>query len=107
MQGKEKKMNFFKLMILLLIASEVIVLSGCAKKARKQSTAFDKKAVFEAIDENHDRKIGKREYRFIWKDKNMAEEYFKQLDRDKNGFLTDDEFIVPWVLIPLKKGGNL
>ena len=37
----------------------------------------------------------------------MAEEYFKQLDRDKNGFLTDDEFIVPWVLIPLKKGGNL
>ena len=99
-------MNSFKIMIVLLVASQVILISGCAKKARKQSSSFDKKAVFDSIDKNHDRKIGKREYQFIWKDKNMAEEYFNRSDRDNDGFLTDDEFIVPWVKIPLKKGGK-
>jgi len=73
MLRKEKKVNCFKIMILLLIASQVILISGCAKKARKQSSPFDKKAVLDAIDKNHDRKIGKKEYRFIWKDKKMAE----------------------------------
>ena len=36
------------------------MINGCAKKARKQSSPFDKKAVFDAIDKNHDGKIGKK-----------------------------------------------
>jgi len=102
MLRKEKMVKCFKIMILLLIASQVIMIDGCAKKARKQSSAFDKKAVFDAIDKNHDGKIGEKEYRFIWKDKKMAEEYFDRLDRDNDGFLTDDEFVVPWVTVPLR-----
>ena len=102
MLRKEKKVNCFKIMILLLVACQVILINGCAKKVRKQPSAFDKKAVFDTIDKNHDRKIGKKEYRFIWKDKKMAEEYFNRLDRDNDGFLTEDEFVVPWVAIPLK-----
>ena len=95
-------MKCFKIMILLLIASQVIMIDGCAKKARKQSSPFDKKAVFDLIDKSHDRKIGKKEYRLIWKDKKMAEEYFNRLDRNNDGLLTEDEFVVPWVAIPLK-----
>ena len=90
----------------ILDASQVILISGCAKKARKQSSPFDKKAVFDAIDKNRDCKIGRKEYRFIWKDKKMAEEYFNRLDRDNDGFLTDDEFVVPWVTVPLEKRGH-
>lgn len=99
-------MNCFKIIFLLIVASQVILTSGCAKKARKASSAFDKKAVFEVIDKNHDRKIATKEYRFIWQDKKMAEEYFNRLDRDNDGFLTDDEFLVPWVKIPLEKRGH-
>jgi len=102
MLGKEKKVNCFKIMILLLVASQVILINGCTKKVRKQDSPFDKKAVFNTIDKSHDRKIDKKEYRFIWKDKKMAEEYFNRLDKDNDGFLTDDEFVVPWVAIPLK-----
>ena len=102
MLRKEKMVKCFKIMILLLIASQVIMIDGCAKKARKQSSPFDKKAVFDLIDKSHDRKIGKKEYRLIWKDKKMAEEYFNRLDKDNDGFLTEDEFIVPWVTIPLR-----
>jgi Ca2+-binding EF-hand superfamily protein len=93
-------------MILLLDAFQVILISGCAKKVRKQSSPFDKKAVFDAIDKNRDCKIGKKEYRFIWKDKKMAEEYFNRLDRDNDSFLKDDEFVVPWVTVALERRGH-
>jgi hypothetical protein len=98
----EANMNWIKSAILLIVAFGVILVNGCTPVQKKDSS-FDEKAVFDVIDKNHDRKIGKKEYRFIWKDKKMAEEYFNRLDRDNDGFLRDDEFVVPWVEIPLKK----
>ena len=95
-------MNWFRTAILLIVGLGIILVSGCASFEREDSP-FDKEAVFDAIDKNHDGKVRKKEYQVIWKDKEMAEEYFNRLDKDNSGLLTEDEFAVPWVKIPLKK----
>jgi hypothetical protein len=80
----------------------IMLVSGCTS-ARKADSAFDKKAVFSAIDEDHDGKIRKKEYHFIWKDKKMAREYFTRLDKHNSDLLTEAEFVVPWVTGPLRQ----
>jgi Ca2+-binding EF-hand superfamily protein len=97
----ESTMKWFKTTVLLMLLLGIMLVSGCTS-ARKEDSAFDKKAVFNAIDKDHDGKIRKKEYRLIWKDKKMAEEYFDRLDKDDNGLLTEDEFLVPWVTGPLR-----
>ena len=66
----------------------IMLVSGCTS-ARKEDSAFDKKAVFNAIDKDHDGKIRKKEYRVIWKDKKMAKVYFARLDKHNNDLLTE------------------
>jgi len=94
-------MNWFKATISLMITLAVVLVTGCTS-LQKEDSPFDRKAVFDAIDKDHDGKVRKKEYHFIWKDKKMAEEYFNRLDKDNNGLLTEDEFVVPWVTGPLK-----
>ena len=94
-------MNWIKSAISLIVAFGVILVNGCTPVQKKDSP-FDKRAVFDTLDKNQDSKIGKSEYYLIWKDKKMAEGYFNRLDRDNDGLLTEDEFVVPWVAIPLK-----
>ena len=79
----------------------IMLVKECTS-ARKEDSAFDKKAVFNAIDKDHNGKIRKKKCHFIWKDKNMAKEYSDWLDKDSNGLLTEDEFVVPWITGPLR-----
>lgn len=98
----DTKLNWLMGMILAIIITAAVLVGGCAPTQKKDSP-FDRKAVFDALDKNHDGKIGKKEYYLIWKDKKKAEEYFERLDKDDNSFLKEDEFVVPWVVVPLKK----
>ena len=78
----------------------IMLVRGCTS-ARKEDSAFDKKAMFNAIDKDHDGKIRKKEYRVIWKDKKMAKVYFTRLDKHNNDLLTEPEFVVPCITGPL------
>jgi Ca2+-binding EF-hand superfamily protein len=95
-------MNCFKTMIVSMVGLGLIVIVGCSS-VQRQDSSVDKKAMFNAFDKNQDNRVGRMEYYLIWKDKKIAEEYFNRLDRDGSGFLTEGEFAVPSVAIPLRK----
>ena len=46
------------------------------------------------LDKDHDGKISKKEYCSGWKIKDAAEQKFKLMDDNQDGFLTEDELLI-------------
>jgi len=44
-------------------------------------------------DKNNDGKISKVEFFAIWKDKKIAEEKYKVWDLNKDGYITEEEYV--------------
>lgn len=45
------------------------------------------------VDKDQDGKMSKEEFFAIWKDKNVAEKNYTSFDGDKDGFITEDEYV--------------
>jgi len=61
------------------------------------------KALLKETDKNKDGKISKVEFCAIWKDKKIAEEKFKAWDVNKDGCITEEEYVKAVMNIGKKK----
>jgi len=84
-------MNWFKIRRRFIVALGVLLITGCASTQEYQ-LPFEKKALFNALDQNKDGKLSLDEFSSLSEDRNTIEDYFKRLDRNNDGFLTPDEF---------------
>jgi len=51
------------------------------------------KMVLKETDKNKDGKLSKDEFYAIWKDKKVAEKNYKAWDTNKDGFITEEEYV--------------
>ncbi len=89
-------MNWWKTGTLLMASLALVLAASCAS-AQDTDAAFDEKGLFDALDDSADNRICHDEYCKIWKDKKAADENFRRLDKNGDGFLTRDEFRMPGV----------
>ncbi len=85
-----------KLMIIIWTltcpASLVLVAQDPAKTMEKAARdAY--KLLLKETDKNQDGKISKTEFYAIWKDPKVAEEKYKAWDVNKDGFITEEEYV--------------
>jgi len=59
------------------------------KKAAKKAY----QELLKELDKNHDGKLSKSEFMKAWKDKNYGENNYKQWDINKDGYITEEEYI--------------
>ncbi len=55
------------------------------------------------LDKDRDGKIGKSEYMAIWKDRDYGEANYVHFDQNKDGFITEEEYIKKTELPARKK----
>ena len=51
------------------------------------------KSLLKETDKDKDGKLSKTEFYSIWKDQKVAEQNYKAWDTDKDGFITEDEYV--------------
>jgi hypothetical protein len=91
---KEEKMKRSKLLMLLLLLLSFLLLgpnsfSQDMKKAGKNAY----KDLLKELDKNHDGKLSKTEFMAAWKDKNYGEKNWEQWNTNKDGYITEEEYV--------------
>jgi hypothetical protein len=73
----------------------LISLIAAGQDARMmEKTAHDSyQAILKETDKDKDGKISKKEFYAIWKDPKIAEEKYKAWDTNKDGYITEDEYV--------------
>ncbi len=67
----------------------IILALGLALVLAAPAAARPPKPTFDSLDRNHDRKIDLNEWLQAWVDKEAAKKRFHQLDRDRDGVLSE------------------
>ena len=86
-----KRSKLFLLLILLL--SFILLGPNSFSQDMKKAGKKAYKDLLKELDKNHDGKLSKAEYMAAWKDKNYAENNYKQWDSNKDGFITEEEYV--------------
>jgi hypothetical protein len=91
---KEEKMKRSKLVLFIILLLSFLLLgpnsfSQDMKKAAQN--AF--KEILKSSDKNKDGKLSKAEFMTIWKDKNTGEKNWKTWDTNKDGYVTEEEYV--------------
>lgn len=76
-----------------LLASLIVASSGFAAGPQEQSVRDAYKMIVSQADANKDGKLSAAECRAIWKDKSTAERNCSFWDADKDGFITEAEYV--------------
>lgn len=90
-------MRHIKLMILIGVVT-VMLLTGWAHAQGKPAQSGQGTALtgcqgrFDTLDVNHDGKVSQEEFTAIPHHRGNAEQMFKNMDRDSDGTLSNDEF---------------
>jgi len=87
-------MKFSKLFLLLILLLSFLLLSSNSFSQDMKKIA--KKAyndLLKTADKNHDGKLSKAETYSLWKDKNVAENNYKTWDTNKDGYITEAEYM--------------
>jgi Ca2+-binding EF-hand superfamily protein len=79
----------------------ILGLVACGKP-KPVTNPLNMKAILTTLDANKDGQISRQEFRSIWRDEEEAEKLFLKLDTDHDGFLSEKEFMVPWLTVPPK-----
>ena len=87
-------MKHSKLFLLLILLLSFLLLgpnsfSQDMKKAARN--AF--KEILKNSDKNRDGKLSKAEFMTIWKDKNTGEKNWKTWDTNRDGYVTEEEYV--------------
>jgi hypothetical protein len=85
------KKIFASLCIFLLATSGAILAQNQKEMEKNVREAY--KLVLKETDKNKDGKLSKDEFYAIWKDKKVAEKNYKAWDTNKDGFITEEEYV--------------
>jgi hypothetical protein len=91
---KEEKMKRSKLIMLLLLLLSFLLLGP--NSFSQDMKTYTKKAyqdLLKELDKNHDGKLSKPEHMVIWKDKATGEKNWKMWDTNKDGYITEAEYV--------------
>jgi len=92
LKPKIMKKQIMIMLILSVIVSFSLIAQDAAKKM--EQTARDAyKELLKETDKNKDGKISRAEFYAIWKDKKVAEEKYKFWDVNKDGYITEEEYV--------------
>lgn len=86
---KYSKLNLLIILLLSFLFLSPSTFSQDMKKAARN--AF--KEILKNSDKNKDGKLSKAEFMTIWKDKNMGEKNWKTWDTNKDGYITEEEYV--------------
>jgi Ca2+-binding EF-hand superfamily protein len=84
--------TFITLLTIIFISAAIIGKAQDQKQIEKNIRQAYKDLLKET-DKDKDGKISKAEYFAIWKDKKVAEEKYKPWDINKDGYITEDEYV--------------
>jgi len=80
------------LLIILLLSFLLIGPSTFSQDMKKAArNAF--REILKNCDKNRDGKLSKAEFMTIWKDKNTGEKNWKTWDTNKDGYITEEEYV--------------
>ena len=80
------------LLIILLLSFLLIGPSTFSQDMKKAArNAF--KEILKNTDKNKDGKLSKAEFMTIWKDKNTGEKNWKTWDTNRDGYITEEEYV--------------
>lgn len=80
------------LLIILLLSFLLIGPSTFSQDMKKAArNAF--KEILKNSDKNKDGKLSKAEFMTIWKDKNTGEKNWKTWDTNRDGYITEEEYV--------------
>jgi Ca2+-binding EF-hand superfamily protein len=91
------------LMVIISVLRSFSLNAQDSSKKMEQSARNAYKELLKETDKNKDGKISKTEFYAIWKDKKSAEEKFKFWDLNKDGFITEEEYVKAVLSIGKKK----
>ena len=77
--------------LLVFMATARLVSAQSQKMETAARAAF--KTLLAETDKNHDGKISRVENSAIWKDKDKGEKNFKTWDLNKDGYITEEEYV--------------
>ncbi|MDD4554243.1 MAG: EF-hand domain-containing protein [Bacteroidales bacterium] len=94
---------------LILIITVAAILIGCTvfaqdaeiRKAMEKAARQAYKDMLRDTDKNNDGKISKTEFYTLWKDQKVAEKKYLAWDTNKDGFITEEEYVK--VILDLEK----
>ena len=89
------------LVISVLLSFSLIAQDPSKKMEQAARNAY--KELLKETDKNTDGKISKAEFYAIWQDKKVAEEKYKFWDVNKDGYITEEEYVKAVVDISKKK----
>ena len=93
-----------KIILLAVTGLFSMALAAQDTEKRMEKGAQDAyKMLLEETDKNKDGKISKPEFFAIWKDKKVAEEKFRYWDTNKDGYITESEYVKAVIAIGKKK----
>ncbi|MFH1161000.1 MAG: hypothetical protein V1733_08640 [bacterium] len=86
-----KKRIVFALIVLFSFSQGSVAQDRVKTMEKAARDAY--KLLLKETDKNHDGKISKAEFYAIWKDPKVAEEKYKIWDVNKDGFITEEEYV--------------
>jgi Ca2+-binding EF-hand superfamily protein len=90
------------LFLLLMGAFLAVNTQEPAKSVEKNARAAYKE-ILKETDKDKDGKLSKKEFYSIWKDQQVAEKNYKAWDTNKDGFITEEEYVKAAVDMGKKK----
>jgi predicted small secreted protein len=91
---KEEKMKQSKLVLFIILLLSFLLLGpNSFNQDMKKAAQNAFKEILKSSDKNKDGKLSKAEFMTIWKDKNTGEKNWKTWDTNKDGYVTEEEYV--------------
>ena len=90
----KKEIRMRAIRFLTMATCVVLLLGAYLMPSAAQARAKDPEAVFMSMDVDKDGKVTKAEFLAVYKNKARAERLFKVYDKDGNGYLVKQEYVV-------------